>query len=52
MTATQLNLQSPLPRIGMVSTHGYVAAEPPLGAAAFLHACDELEADPRHAGGG
>jgi mannosylfructose-phosphate synthase len=28
-----LNAQSPLPRIGMVSTHGYVAAEPPLGAA-------------------
>jgi mannosylfructose-phosphate synthase len=25
--------ESPLPRIGMVSTHGYVAAEPPLGAA-------------------
>ena len=24
---------SPLPRIGMISTHGYVAAEPPLGAA-------------------
>jgi mannosylfructose-phosphate synthase len=28
-----LNAQSTLPRIGMVSTHGYVAAEPPLGAA-------------------
>lgn len=28
-----LNLDSPLPRIGMVSTHGYVAADPPLGAA-------------------
>ncbi len=26
-------LTSALPRIGMVSTHGYVAAEPPLGAA-------------------
>src|SRR5690349_25165592 len=25
--------ESALPRIGMVSTHGYVAAEPPLGAA-------------------
>jgi len=33
MTATQLNLKSHLPRIGMVSTHGYVAATPPLGAA-------------------
>ncbi len=33
MTTSQLNLNSPLPRIGMVSTHGYVAAEPPLGAA-------------------
>lgn len=28
-----LATESPLPRIGMVSTHGYVAAEPPLGAA-------------------
>jgi mannosylfructose-phosphate synthase len=28
-----LHPHSPLPRIGMVSTHGYVAAEPPLGAA-------------------
>src|SRR5688500_10121690 len=28
-----LRAGSPLPRIGMVSTHGYVAAEPPLGAA-------------------
>ncbi len=28
-----LNPESALPRIGMVSTHGYVAAEPPLGAA-------------------
>lgn len=28
-----LALDSSLPRIGMVSTHGYVAAEPPLGAA-------------------
>jgi len=27
------NLKSSLPRIGMVSTHGYVAANPPLGAA-------------------
>ena len=30
---SELNLESTLPRIGMVSTHGYVAAEPPLGAA-------------------
>ncbi len=29
----ELNPESTLPRIGMVSTHGYVAAEPPLGAA-------------------
>jgi mannosylfructose-phosphate synthase len=29
----ELNLGSERPRIGMVSTHGYVAAEPPLGAA-------------------
>lgn len=28
-----LNADSPLPRIAMVSTHGYVAAVPPLGAA-------------------
>lgn len=28
-----LNADSPLPRIAMVSTHGYVAAQPPLGAA-------------------
>ncbi|MGC4074561.1 MAG: glycosyltransferase [Nibricoccus sp.] len=28
-----LSFDSPLPRIGMVSTHGYVAATPPLGAA-------------------
>ncbi len=28
-----LNSESALPRIGMISTHGYVAAEPPLGAA-------------------
>jgi len=28
-----LSTESHLPRIGMVSTHGYVAAEPPLGAA-------------------
>jgi mannosylfructose-phosphate synthase len=27
-----LNSESALPRIGMISTHGYVAAEPPLGA--------------------
>jgi mannosylfructose-phosphate synthase len=27
------NFKSGLPRLGMVSTHGYVAAEPPLGAA-------------------
>ncbi len=31
--AQQLNLDSSLQRIGMVSTHGYVAAQPPLGAA-------------------
>jgi mannosylfructose-phosphate synthase len=30
---TSLNLDSQLRRIGMVSTHGYVAADPPLGAA-------------------
>src|SRR5581483_3304461 len=29
----EINFESTLPRIGMVSTHGYVAAEPPLGAA-------------------
>jgi len=28
-----INAKSPLPRIAMVSTHGYVAANPPLGAA-------------------
>src|SRR4051794_24994870 len=28
-----LDAESPLPRIAMVSTHGYVSAEPPLGAA-------------------
>src|SRR6186997_1107701 len=28
-----LNPESTLPRIAMVSTHGYVAAQPPLGAA-------------------
>ena len=33
MDPTTLNLPSSFPRIGMVSTHGYVAAEPPLGAA-------------------
>ncbi len=30
---SELSVESSLPRIGMVSTHGYVAAEPPLGAA-------------------
>src|SRR3954469_8241104 len=30
---SELSFTSSLPRIGMVSTHGYVAAEPPLGAA-------------------
>lgn len=33
MTKTILNADSPLPRIAMISTHGYVAAVPPLGAA-------------------
>ena len=33
MAENILNPESPLPRIGMVSTHGYVAAVPPLGAA-------------------
>ncbi|MCI0745623.1 MAG: glycosyltransferase [Verrucomicrobia subdivision 3 bacterium] len=33
MIADSLNAKSPLPRIAMVSTHGYVAASPPLGAA-------------------
>src|SRR4030095_16646649 len=33
MEAGLLNAESGLPRIGMVSTHGYVAAVPPLGAA-------------------
>ncbi|MCI0409392.1 MAG: glycosyltransferase, partial [Acidobacteria bacterium] len=33
MAENILNPQSSLPRIGMVSTHGYVAAVPPLGAA-------------------
>lgn len=33
MSPEHLNLDSPLPRIAMVSTHGYVAARPPLGAA-------------------
>ena len=28
-----INPKSPLPRIAMISTHGYVAAQPPLGAA-------------------
>ncbi|MCX6953338.1 MAG: glycosyltransferase [Verrucomicrobia bacterium] len=33
MNRSVLALSSPLPRIAMISTHGYVAAEPPLGAA-------------------
>jgi mannosylfructose-phosphate synthase len=33
MTNTLINSASPLPRIAMISTHGYVAANPPLGAA-------------------
>ena len=33
MTEDLINLKSSLPRIAMVSTHGYVAANPPLGAA-------------------
>lgn len=33
MAQSTLNTESPLPRIAMVSTHGYVAAIPPLGAA-------------------
>ncbi len=33
VTMPELTFDSSLPRIGMVSTHGYVAAEPPLGAA-------------------
>ena len=33
MTQSILNADSSLPRIAMVSTHGYVAAVPPLGAA-------------------
>lgn len=33
MTKHVLNADSPLPRIAMISTHGYVAAVPPLGAA-------------------
>jgi mannosylfructose-phosphate synthase len=33
MTTTLLNASSTLPRIAMISTHGYVAANPPLGAA-------------------
>jgi mannosylfructose-phosphate synthase len=33
MSRSFLALDSPLPRIAMVSTHGYVAAKPPLGAA-------------------
>lgn len=33
MTKSILNAESALPRIAMISTHGYVAAIPPLGAA-------------------
>ena len=33
MEENPLNTQSSLPRIAMVSTHGYVASAPPLGAA-------------------
>ncbi|HVY70609.1 MAG TPA: glycosyltransferase [Verrucomicrobiae bacterium] len=33
MSKDILNASSPLPRIAMISTHGYVAAQPPLGAA-------------------
>jgi mannosylfructose-phosphate synthase len=33
MTEDLINSKSALPRIAMVSTHGYVAAQPPLGAA-------------------
>jgi mannosylfructose-phosphate synthase len=33
MSDVALNASSTLPRIGMVSTHGYVAADPPLGKA-------------------
>jgi mannosylfructose-phosphate synthase len=33
MTEDPMNSSSSLPRIAMVSTHGYVAAQPPLGAA-------------------
>src|SRR5947208_12307741 len=33
MEENPLNEQSSLPRIAMISTHGYVAATPPLGAA-------------------
>ena len=33
MTDDPMNCSSTLPRIAMVSTHGYVAAQPPLGAA-------------------
>src|SRR5204862_6080973 len=33
MEENPLNEQSSLPRIAMVSTHGYVASAPPLGAA-------------------
>src|SRR5437588_6271484 len=33
MEENPVNAQSSLPRMAMVSTHGYVAAEPPLGAA-------------------
>src|SRR2546426_11978274 len=33
MEENPINAQSSLPRIAMVSTHGYVASAPPLGAA-------------------
>lgn len=33
MNEEQMNPNSSLPRIAMISTHGYVAAQPPLGAA-------------------
>ena len=33
MVHSILSPSSPLPRIAMGSTHGYVAAQPPLGAA-------------------
>src|SRR5688572_21828835 len=33
MSEDMISAKSPMPRIAMVSTHGYVAAQPPLGAA-------------------